>query len=165
MSDYNKGVLNHLWFNIDSFNNVIVDPKKDNFNHYNGANIITPNLNELQRASKIQIQNDESIVKACKQLIKECSCNYIVAKKGNKGMTIVGKDNFIEHIPAYSVKNPDVTGAGDTVISVLSIAYAKTNDIVLSANLANAAAAKVVGKVGTATVTLDELSFSDVITL
>ena len=80
-------------------------------------------------------------------------------------MTIVGKDNFIEHIPAYSVKNPDVTGAGDTVISVLSIAYAKTNDIVLSANLANAAAAKVVGKVGTATVTLDELSFSDVITL
>ncbi len=165
LSDYNKGVLNHLWFNIDSFNNVIVDPKKDNFNHYNGANIITPNLNELQRASKIQIQNDESIVKACKQLIKECSCNYIVAKKGNKGMTIVGKDNFIEHIPAYSVKNPDVTGAGDTVISVLSIAYAKTNDIVLSANLANAAAAKVVGKVGTATVTLDELSFSDVITL
>ena len=80
-------------------------------------------------------------------------------------MTIVGKDNFIEHIPAYSVNNPDVTGAGDTVISVLSIVYAKTNDIVLSAKLANAAAAKVVEKVGTATVTLDELSFSDVIAL
>ncbi len=165
LSDYNKGVLNNLWFDINSLDTVIVDPKKDSFNHYRGSTIITPNLNELKKASNIDIKDDSSIVDACNKLIKENNFQYVVAKKGNKGMTIVGKDNFIEHIPAYSVKNPDVTGAGDTVISVLSIVYAKTNDIVLSAKLANAAAAKVVEKVGTATVTLDELSFSDVIAL
>ena len=64
--------------------NVIVDPKKDSFNHYRGANIITPNLNELKKASNIDIKDDKSIVDACNQLIKENNFNYIVAKKGDK---------------------------------------------------------------------------------
>ena len=72
-------------------------------------------------------------------------------------MTIVGKDNFVKHIEAHYVENPDVTGAGDTVIAALSIAYAKTNDIEFSAKFANAAAAIVVGKSGTATVTIKEV--------
>ena len=73
-------------------------------------------------------------------------------------MTIVGKNNFVKHIEAHSVKNPDVTGAGDTVISALSIAYAKTQDIELSARFANSAAATAVNKPGTATVTIDEIN-------
>jgi len=73
-------------------------------------------------------------------------------------MTIVGKNNFVKHIEAHSVENPDVTGAGDTVISALSIAYAKTQDIELSAHFANNAAATVVNKLGTATVTIDEIN-------
>ena len=75
-------------------------------------------------------------------------------------MTIVGKNNFLKHISAQFVENPDVTGAGDTVLSVLSIVYAKTQDIELSAKLANAAAAIVVAKPGTAMVTVDELKKS-----
>ena len=158
LSDYNKGVLNNLWFDISNLDNVIVDPKKDSFNHYRGANIITPNLNELKKASDIDIKDDKSIVNACNQLIKENNFNYIVAKKGVKGMTIVGANNFVKHIQAHSVDNPDVTGAGDTVISVLSLAYAQTKDIELSAKIANAAAAIVVGKIGTATVTIEEIN-------
>ena len=83
--------------------------------------------------------------------------NYIVAKKGNQGITVVGKDNFVKHIKAHPVQNPDVTGAGDTVIAALSIAYAKNQDIELSAKFANAAAAIVVGKAGTATATIEEI--------
>ena len=158
LSDYNKGVLNNLWFDISNLDNVIVDPKKDSFNHYRGANIITPNLNELKKASNIDVKDDKSIVNACNQLIKENNFNYIVAKKGDKGMTIVGANNFVKHIQAHSVDNPDVTGAGDTVISVLSLAYAQTKDIELSAKIANAAAAIVVGKIGTATVTIEEIN-------
>ena len=158
LSDYNKGVLNNLWFNINNLENVIVDPKKDSFNHYKGANIITPNLNELKKASNIDIKDDKSIVDACKQLIKENNFNYIVVKKGDQGMTIVGANNFVKHIQAHSVDKPDVTGAGDTVISVLSLAYAQTKDIELSAKIANAAAAIVVGKIGTATVTIEEIN-------
>jgi rfaE bifunctional protein kinase chain/domain len=158
LSDYNKGVLNHPWFSINNLDNVIVDPKKDAFSHYSQANIITPNLNELQRASKIEINDNKSIVDACNELIQECSLNYIVVKKGNKGMTIVGKNNFVKHIKAYFVENPDVTGAGDTATAALSLVFAKTEDIEISAKIANAAAAVVVGKPGTATATINEIN-------
>ena len=157
LSDYNKGVINDININADI---LIVDPKKDNFSLYLKAHIITPNLNELQRASTIKIKDDESIIDACNELIQKNNFDYIVAKKGNRGMTIVGKNNFLKHISAQFVENPDVTGAGDTVLSVLSIVYAKTQDIELSAKLANAAAAIVVAKPGTAMVTVDELKKS-----
>jgi len=158
LSDYNKGVLNNLWFNIDNLDNVIVDPKKDSFIHYKGANIITPNLNELQRVSKIEIKPGGSLVFACNELIQEYDFDYIVAKQGNQGMTIVGKDNFVKHLAAYPVENPDVTGAGDTVISALSLAYAQTKDIESAAKIANAAAAVVVGKTGTASASTEEIA-------
>jgi D-beta-D-heptose 7-phosphate kinase/D-beta-D-heptose 1-phosphate adenosyltransferase len=155
VSDYNKGVIKDT--NIDT-NILIVDPKKDDFSFYNKAHIITPNLNELQRATKIEIKDDQSIVDACNELIEKNNFNYIVAKRGAQGITVVGKNNFIKHIKAHSIKNPDVTGAGDTVISALSIAYAKTQDIELSAIFANSAAAAAVNKSGTATVTIEEIN-------
>ena len=155
VSDYNKGVIKDT--NIDT-NILIVDPKKDDFSFYKKAHIITPNLNELQRATKIKIKDDQSIVDACNELIEKNNFNYIVAKRGAQGITVVGKNNFIKHIKAHSIKNPDVTGAGDTVISALSIAYAKTQDIELSARFANNAAAAAVNKSGTATVTIEEIN-------
>ncbi len=155
LSDYNKGVVNNA--NINA-NILIVDPKKDDFSKYKNSNIITPNLNELQRATKIEIKDNQSIVDASNELIQKHNFNYIVVKKGSKGVTVVGKNNFVTHIGAHLVKNPDVTGAGDTVISALSIAYAKTQDIELSAKIANCAAAIAVGKPGTATVTIDEIN-------
>ena len=155
ISDYNKGVIKNA--NIDT-NILIVDPKKDDFSSYQSSHIITPNLNELQRATNIKLENSQSIVDACNELIRKYNFNYIVAKRGDQGMTIVGKENFVKHIKAHNVDNPDVTGAGDTVISALSMAYAKTKDIELAARFANAAAAAAVSKPGTATVTIDEIN-------
>jgi len=154
LSDYNKGFINNINISGDL---IIADPKKDNFSLYRNSHIITPNLNELQQATSINIKDDQSIVDACNDLIQKNNFDYIVAKKGNEGMTIVGKNNFVKHISAEFVENPDVTGAGDTVISVLSIVYAQTRDIEISAKIANIAAAIVVGKPGTAMVTVDEL--------
>jgi rfaE bifunctional protein kinase chain/domain len=155
ISDYNKGAANNIKLDIET---LIVDPKKDDFSVYKNAHIITPNLNELQRATKIKIQDDQSIVDACTELIEKHNFNFIVAKRGAQGMTIVGKNNFIKHIEAHSVENPDVTGAGDTVIAVLSAVYSKTKDIELASKIANTAAAIVVAKPGTATVTIDEIN-------
>lgn len=155
ISDYNKGVVNNIKLDKNIF---IVDPKKDDFSEYRNANIITPNLNELQRATKISINDNQSIVEACNDLIKKHNFNYIVAKKGEQGMTVVGKNNFVKHIAAHPIKNPDVTGAGDTVISTLSLIYAQTKDIELASKIANIAAAIVVGKAGTSTVTSYEIN-------
>tara|TARA_Y100000996_G_scaffold404550_1_gene378758 strand:- start:147 stop:1052 length:906 start_codon:yes stop_codon:yes gene_type:complete len=154
VSDYNKGVVKNTNIKNDL---IIVDPKKNDFASYRNATVITPNLNELQEATDSIITDDKSIVTACNELIKEFNFKYIIAKKGEKGMTIVGKDNFIKHIDGHSVKNPDVTGAGDTVISTFSLAFAKTKDVELSAKIANAAASIVVGKSGTETVDIDEI--------
>ena len=155
MSDYNKGVITNA--NINT-NYLIVDPKKNDFSAYTGANIITPNLNELRAATKIKLQDDNSIVTASNHLIKKYNFNYIVAKKGAAGMTIVGKNDFVKHIKPHPVQNPDVTGAGDTVVSALSLSYAKTQDIELAANFANSAAATAVSKSGTAAVTINEIN-------
>lgn len=154
LSDYNKGIIKNAKF--DS-NLIIVDPKKEDFSVYKNANIITPNLNELSKATDVNIGDDKSIVDACKNLIEECNFNYIVAKKGDRGMTIVGRKNYVKHIHAKKVTNPDVTGAGDTVIAVLSVVFAQTKDIELSAKIANNAAGSVVEKSGTACVNIEDL--------
>ena len=73
-------------------------------------------------------------------------------------MTIVGRKDFVKHINAHDVQNPDVTGAGDTVIAALSLSYFKTGDIEIAAKIANAAAALVVKKEGTSFVTIDEFN-------
>ena len=157
VSDYNKGVIRNA--NFDT-NILLVDPKKDDFSVYRNAHIITPNLNELQKATSVNITDDQSIIDSCTDLINKYNFGYIVAKKGDRGMTIVGKNNFIQHITPHHVKNPDVTGAGDTVIAVLATVYAQTKDIELSARIANKAAAIVVGKSGTVAINLDDLKSS-----
>tara|TARA_B100000427_G_scaffold244529_1_gene207523 strand:+ start:2607 stop:3530 length:924 start_codon:yes stop_codon:yes gene_type:complete len=158
LSDYNKGVLNNEWFTKIDHNMIIVDPKKGDFSYYSNANIITPNLNELSRASKINIEDNQAIINACKDILQNSKLEYIVAKKGDRGITVVGRNDFIQDINGHIVKNPDVTGAGDTVIAVLSLAFSKTNDIKKSAIIANAAASLVVGKSGTATTTTEEIA-------
>jgi D-beta-D-heptose 7-phosphate kinase/D-beta-D-heptose 1-phosphate adenosyltransferase len=146
--------------NIDSI--TIVDPKKKDFSLYQNATIITPNLNELQRATDLLIKDNESIIDACNELIKKNNFDYIVVKKGSEGMTVVGKNNFFIHINTSPVKNADVTGAGDTVISALSLAYTRTQDIEFSAKIANEAAKIAVSKPGTVSTTIKEVLESSI---
>ena len=159
LSDYDKGVFTRPWFVKPEKTNTILDPKNESYEHlFMHSNIITPNLNELKKLSEINISSKNSIVNACNKLIKENNFDFVIAKKGDKGITIVGKQDFTKHIEPHKVNNPDVTGAGDTVIAALSIAYAKTNDIEFSTKFANTAAAIVVNKPGTATVTINEIN-------
>ncbi len=158
LSDYNKGVLNNDWFTKINFKNIFVDPKKDDFSFYSNCSIITPNLKELEQASKKTINNDEALVDACMEILDHSNFKYIVAKKSERGMSIVGTDGLIKHIDAHTVLNADVTGAGDTVISTFSLVYSLSNDVIEAAKMANIAASMVVNKTGTATVTIEEIN-------
>lgn len=157
LSDYNKGVLNKDWFKELDFQNIIVDPKKNNFSFYSNAKIITPNLNELERVSQIKLNDYDSIKRACNEILIKTNLEYIVAKMGEKGMMVVGKNNYFKIINPYFVENPDVTGAGDTVIASFSLAYAKFGDVELAAKISNAAASIAVSKKGTAVVETKEI--------
>jgi len=153
-SDYNKGVVSNIE-NNDII--TIVDPKKEDFSVYKFANIITPNLNELYKATNCDINDDQSILLSCQKLIADNGFDFILAKKGNRGMSLIGKDNFEYNIKALKVDNPDVTGAGDTVIAAFSMAYVNFEDIRLALDFANIAAGLVVNKTGTSTVSIKEI--------
>ena len=81
LSDYNKGVLNNDWFTRINSKNIFVDPKKDDFSFYCNCSIITPNLKELEQASKKTIDDDESLVDACTKILDNSNFKYIIAKK------------------------------------------------------------------------------------
>jgi len=157
LSDYNKGVLTTNWFQRPESDTVFLDPKKS-FINFNQCDIITPNLNELKQLSGDNIISEEDIKESCKIILNKYNLKYIIAKRGDEGITIVGKNDYVKHLKAKFVKNPDVTGAGDTVISSISLAFAVTNDIEKSAEFAINASALAVSKPGTATVTIDEIN-------
>ncbi len=98
------------------------------------------------------------LVSCCEKIVTDLNLEYIIAKQGEKGITVVGKDGFFKNFAAHNVSNVDVTGAGDTVISVFSLVYTKTKNVIESVKIANAAAAIVVGKKGTASITIDEIN-------
>ena len=176
LSDYGKGVFDNDWLKYVTEakkiknTTVILDPKLPDSELLERANIITPNLRELQdivdyigvydysKNKLIDVTRIEPLITACNQIIKSFdNLDYVIAKKGADGITVIGKNNFVKHISAHNVGNPDVTGAGDTVISALSLAFIANNDIEFSAKFANAAASIVVGKLGTATTTVEEI--------
>ena len=157
LSDYNKGVLTTNWFQRPESATVFLDPKKS-FINFNQCDIITPNLNELKQLSGDNITSEEDIKESCKIILNKYNLKYIIAKRGDEGITIIGKNDYVKHLKAKFVKTPDVTGAGDTVISSISLAFAVTNDIEKSAEFAINASALAVSKPGTATVTIDEIN-------
>ena len=156
LSDYNKGILAQPWFKKPESAIVFLDPKKSSIN-FNQCDIITPNLNELNELSSKVINSENDIVQSCNILLRKHKLKYIIAKRGDEGMTVIGED-FVKHLKARFVKNPDVTGAGDTVISSISLAFIITRDIIKSAEFAIDASALSVSKPGTATVTIDEIN-------
>lgn len=157
LSDYNKGIIDKPLFDYKK-HNVIVDPKKTDFSIYANANIVTPNIYELQATSKVKLKTKKLIVKHCNELILKYNINHIVVKRGAKGMIVVSENNNYFDICAHNVSEPDVTGAGDTVISVLSLMMNFANDIKMAAEVANLAASIVVSKKGTSTISLKEIS-------
>ncbi len=163
LSDYSKGVITKdLVRDIVKLARkkgiiVSVDPKINHFGIYSGVTIITPNTKEASIGAKIEIEDDESLLKAGTLLLKRLKCNAVLITRGEHGMSLFERGGRVTHIPTVAQEVYDVTGAGDTVISTLTLAMAAGAGIADAAKLSNYAAGIVVGVVGTATVKPDEL--------
>jgi rfaE bifunctional protein kinase chain/domain len=136
---------------------VSVDPKVSHFGIYSGVTILTPNTKEASLGSRIEIEDEESLLRAGRGLLKRLSCAAVLITRGEHGMSLFEKGGRITHIPTVAREVFDVTGAGDTVISTLTLAMAAGAKISDAAKLSNYAAGIVVGVVGTATVSPEQL--------
>ncbi|HZL30697.1 MAG TPA: D-glycero-beta-D-manno-heptose-7-phosphate kinase [Pseudolabrys sp.] len=163
LSDYAKGTLTPRVIRavIDAANNqgkpVVVDPKGRDYSIYKGATLITPNRQELADATRTAARSDDEVAKAAAGLSRELGVKAVLVTRSEDGMTLVAGKDAAVHVPAYPVRVRDVSGAGDTVVAVLSAMLAVGADFESAMRAANAAAAVVVGKRGTATLTIAEL--------
>ncbi len=136
---------------------VYVDPKGDDFTRYRGAACITPNQRELAMAARMPVAGDAEIIAAALSVMRAAGVDAILATRSEKGMVLVEASGQVHLEAARAQEVYDVSGAGDTVIAVLALACAAGSPLPQAMHLANTAAGIVVGKLGTATVELDEL--------
>ena len=136
---------------------VAVDPKVNNFAFYTGATILTPNRSEAEAAAGKEIQDEASLMEVGSQLLERFASQAILITRGEEGMALFEREGAVIAVPTVAKEVYDVTGAGDTVISALTLALAAGSTLPEAAVVANYAAGIVVGKVGTATVTPAEL--------
>lgn len=160
LSDYGKGTLNNIEEMIaiarEAGVPILIDPKGTNFNRYRGATLLTPNLSEFE-AVVGKCHSEQEIYDKGLQLIEDFNLEALLVTRSEKGMTLLRRDQEPFNLPTQAREVYDVTGAGDTVISVLATAIADGRDLEESCYLANIAAGIVVGKLGTSTVSPVEL--------
>ncbi len=163
LSDYGKGVLTDTLISAiitlcqQANIPVIVDPKGHRYSRYHGATAVTPNTKE----ANIAAENGDgriSIDLVADRLLNEIGNGALLITRGAQGMSLYTHNAPPVHIPAQARNIYDVTGAGDTVVAVLGLLLATELDIISSAKIANYAAGIVVGKVGTASVKIEELA-------
>ena len=163
LSDYAKGALTARVIRaiIEKARQVgkpvIVDPKGHDYRVYHGATLITPNSKELAAAVHRPVANDADIAAAAAELARMVGSEAVLVTRSEEGMTLHVEGAAAVHVPAYPVKVRDVSGAGDTVAAVMAVLLAMKTPYEFAARAANAAAAVVVGKRGTATASLAEL--------
>jgi D-glycero-beta-D-manno-heptose-7-phosphate kinase len=163
VSDYCKGVVTadlvRDIVRLARKNGVIVsvDPKVSHFGMYRGVTILTPNTHEASIGSKIEIEDEDSLLRAGALLLKRLKCDAVLVTRGEQGMSLFEHGGKVTHIPTVAREVFDVTGAGDTVIGALTLAMASGAGMVDAAKISNYAAGIVVGVVGTATVKPEEL--------
>lgn len=163
LSDYAKGVLTRRVIGevIAAARKlgkpVIVDPKSADLSLYRGATLLTPNRKELGEATRHRVGSEAEIVEAVRSIASEVEAEAVLVTRSEQGMSLVPRAGEPIHVPAYPVRVRDVSGAGDTVIAVFAVVMAAGGNFETALRAANAAAAVVVGKRGTATTTIDEL--------
>lgn len=163
IADYGKGVISskliHAVKKLTTGTDIIlsVDPKTENFQYYKGIDIITPNHYEAGTFCRFDIIDEESLIRAGNFILDKLKCKSVLITQGKDGMTLFEKDSDPCHIPTVARKVFDVSGAGDTVISALSMGLASGMDKQSAALISNFASGIVVGEVGTSTVTAIEL--------
>ena len=178
IQDYGKGVVNqHLLEGLIDLAHlhkkiITVDPKEEHFQYYRGVTSITPNRSELENAirnlkikdtsnkfkvNKERLFNNRDINLAASQIMNYLGLQSLLVTMGEQGMKLFSKGNKVTHIPTVAQEVFDVSGAGDTVISVFTLGLCSQGTVLEAAYLANIAAGVVVGKIGTAVVTKKEL--------
>lgn len=161
LSDYAKGAIRAPASMIQEARSrgipVLVDPKGTDFERYQGATLLTPNLHEFE-AVVGECKDDKTLIERAQRLIKTLQLDAMLVTRGEQGMTLVrGKEQDAHYFPAKAKEVYDVTGAGDTVIATLASSLAAGADLVTATALANLAAGIVVGKLGTAAINTVEL--------
>lgn len=160
LSDYGKGTLDAVQQMIQIARQanvpVLIDPKGTDFERYRGATLLTPNMSEFE-AVVGHCASEEALVEKGLAMIKAYDLSALLVTRSEKGMTLLRPDQPVYHLPTQAKEVFDVTGAGDTVISVLATAIADGRSLEEACYLANAAAGVVVGKLGTSTVSPAEL--------
>lgn len=136
---------------------ITVDPKESHLSYYKGVSCITPNHHEASTLAKIQIRDDATLHRAGQKLMRALACENVLITLGENGMCLFQKGLKPVKIPTLAQDVFDVSGAGDTVIGTYTLALGSKAAPIEAAHLANCAAGLVVGKVGTATVTANEL--------
>jgi len=163
LSDYGKGVVTadllaalRRLRDERSFR-LIVDPKKPNFPHYDGITLATPNLSEACEAAGIEICDQASLQSAGRRLLDKWDAEAVLITRGEQGMSLFTRHAEARHFSTAARQVFDVTGAGDTVVAACALALAAGASLDQAALLANHAAGVVVGKIGTATLSPQEL--------
>jgi len=163
VSDYGKGAITDetLAAVIESAKAkkipVIIDPVGRDYRRYHGATLLTPNRKELFEATGLSVDSDADLVAAARHIIETCNVEQVLVTRGAEGMTLVNATDPAVTLPARAREVFDVSGAGDTVAAVMAAALATGATTIAAMELANAAAGVVVGKVGTATASRDEI--------
>jgi rfaE bifunctional protein kinase chain/domain len=164
LSDYAKGVVTPFLINrlIPLARKrgipITVDPKAENFHHYKRVTCVTPNTKEAMECGSLHtVQSEGDMEKLGQTLLKKIDAESILITRGEHGMSLFEKKKPVFNIPTRAREVFDVTGAGDTVISTLTLALAAGASLRQAAELANDAAGIVVGKLGTASVSRAEL--------
>lgn len=159
VSDYLKGVLTAgvlravIELGKEFGIPVVIDPKGSDYGKYRGATIITPNRKEAEQAARIPIVDESSLHDAAARLLDELELSALLITRSEAGMSLFLQGGESVHIPTVAREVYDVTGAGDTVLAVLSLGLAAGLTPADASRLANTAAGIVVGKLGTSTVT------------
>ena len=163
LSDYGKGLFTRetlqaiLQAAKTQGKTVIVDPKSRDFSLYRGASCVSPNLHELANAAACELKTEADILAAARRLMEAHDIERILVTRGKDGMTLVTQGAEAHMIAARAREVFDVSGAGDTAAATLALGIAAGLPWADAAELANLAAGIVVGRLGTATVTAQDL--------
>ncbi len=164
LSDYGKGVLSDtvLAAAIQRARAakvpIIADPKRSDLAAYAGVDFLKPNRMELTAATGLPCDNDDQVTHAARAVMNKCDISAMLVSRSEQGMSLIPRHGEPIHLPVRAPEVFDVSGAGDTVVAIFALALAAGGEPGLAARLANLAAGIVVGKVGTAAVSRDELA-------
>ena len=162
VSDYNKGVITkrlseYIIKKANSLNlPIVIDPKNKDFSIYRNATLITPNQMEASEITQMKLENNIEAENCGRMMMKKYNFKKVLITRGEKGLSLISKKSAI-HSPTSAKEIFDVSGAGDTVLAVVAACIPNkiNEDKVLS--LANKAAGKVIAKIGTSSISIDEL--------